>query len=199
MKRTFKLGKIAYNGRARKTNAVEITVELRNRGGDATFTIGPNKERIPTGKNTPEYVELSISGDIWNARHTDIWCGGQCLDTIAVFRNQFTPANQELFDLLYDLWKKYHLNGMHAGTPIQEAFIAGLKTMGFKYDYKRACILLKDAGLYEVEFTGKTIGRMYDHEPYKYGSAWVIEDLPGDVLLKVEHLIMTGEEAENHD
>lgn len=198
MKHTFKLGKIATYG-TRKINAVEIVVELRNRGGEPTFTLGPNKERIPTGETTPAYVELTICGDVWNVRHTDIIRGGQCLDFIAEYRNQFTPANRELFDLLYDLWKKYHLNGMHAGTPIQEAFIAGLKAMGFKYEYGQACAMLKDAGLYEVEFTGKTVGRMYDHEPYRYGSAWVVDDLPGDVLLKVEHLIMTGEEAENHD
>ena len=198
MKRTFKLGKIATYG-TRKINAVEITVELRNRGGEPTFTIGENKERIPTGKTTPAYVELSICGDVWNAHHTDIIMGGQCLDSITEYADQFTPECREIFWTLHSLWKKYHLNSMHAGTPEQEAFIAGLKAMGFKYDYTQVCAMLKDADLYEVEFTGKTVGRMYDHEPYKYGHGWVVEDLPGDVLLKVEHLIMTGEEAENHD
>lgn len=196
MKHTFELGKIAYNGRARKTNMVEITVELQNCGGEPTFTIGKNGERIPTGKTTPEYVELSICGDIWNNTHTDILCGGQCLDTIAIFRKQLSPANRDLFDLLHDLWKKYHLNGMHAGTPEQEAAIHEWEAAGNRYDYKAACKMLKERGLYEVKFTGKTVGRMYHHEPYKYGHGWVVNDLPGDVLLKVEHLIMTGEEAE---
>ena len=195
MKHTFNLGKIAYNG-TRKINAVEITVELQNHGGDATFTIGENKERIPTGEHTPEYVELSICGYVWNATHTDVWTCGQCLDTIAKYRKQLSPANRDLFDLLYDLWKKYHLNGMNAGTPEQEAFIESWKNAGNIYDYGKVCEALKEAGLYEVEFTGKTVGRMYDHEPYKYGHGWVVNDLPGDVLLKVEHLIMTGEEAE---
>lgn len=196
MKHTFELGKIAYNNRNKKTNMVEITVELQNCGGEPTFTIGENKERIPTGKTTPEYVELSICGDIWDNTHTDILCGGQCLDTIAIFREQLSPANRDLFDLLHDLWKKYHLNGMHAGTPEQEAAIREWEAAGNRYDYKAACKMLKERGLYEVKFTGKTVGRMYHHEPYKYGHGWVVNNLPGDVLLKVEHLIMTGEEAE---
>lgn len=197
MKHTFKLGKIAACGTG-KINAVEITVELRNCGGKPTFTLGPNKEHIPTGKTTPAYVELSICGDVWNACHTDIIMGGQCLDSIVEYRDQLSPANRDLFDFLHDLWKKYHLNGMHAGTPEQEAYVEKLVTENRyeDYDYKKICEALKEAGLYEVEFTGKTIGKMYDHEPYRYGAAWVIEDLPGDVLLKVEHLIMTGEEAE---
>lgn len=180
MKNTFKLGKIAYNGGTRKTNAVEITVELRNCGGEPTFA----------------YVELSICGDVWNVPHTDIIMGGQCLDYIAEYRDQLTPANRDLFDTLYDLWKKYHLNGMHAGTPKQEAAIHEWEAAGNRYDYRAVCKMLKERGLYEVKFTGKTIGRMYHNELYKYGHGWVVNDLPGDVLLKVEHLIMTGEEAE---
>lgn len=186
MKKTFELGKIAYYGRNR-VNLVEITVELRRRGGETTFTIDRKTgEKTITGE-TPRYVELSICGGIWNARGTDCVCGGQCLDTIAEYRNQLT--DRDLFDTIYSLWKKYHLNGMHAGTPEQETAIEEWKAAGNRYDYKAACEMLKERGLYEVNYTGLSIGRRYDNEPYKYGHAWLIQELPGDVLLKVEHMI----------
>lgn len=188
MKKTFTFGKIAYNSN-RRTNLVEIDVELRNRGGEDTFTIDRKTgEKTFTGK-TPIYTELSICGSIWNCKHTDILCGGQCLDTIAEYRDQLTEP--ELFDELLQLWEKYHLNGMHAGTPEQEQAIEEWKAEGNRYDYTAACEMLKKRGLYEVNYTGLSIGRRYENEPYKYGHAWLVQSLPGDVILRVDHLLNT--------
>lgn len=86
-KRTFSFGKIDYLGHGRKDCAVEVTMEYRE---------------DDDGKK-----ELSICGDIWSTCHTDIYCGGQCLDTIAEY------VHSPLFKRLYRLWKLYHLNGMH--------------------------------------------------------------------------------------
>ena len=188
MKKTFTFGEIAYNSN-RRTNLVEIEVELRNRGGEDTFTIDRKTgAKTFTGK-TPIYTELSICGSVWNCGHTDILCGGQCLDTIAEYRDQLTDP--ELFDELLQLWEKYHLNGMHAGTPEQEQAIEEWKTEGNRYDYDAVCEMLKMRGLYEVNYTGLSIGRRYENEPYKYGHAWLVQSLPGDVLLRVEHLLNT--------
>lgn len=116
MKRTIDFGKIDYNHSGRKNCAVTLEIEIRQQGGEKTFTIDPTtKERIPTGKTTPIYNELSICGNIWNPRHTDIYCGGQCLDTIAEYIH--TP----LFEELYKYWKLYHLNGMRPDCEHQEA------------------------------------------------------------------------------
>lgn len=186
MRKTFNFGNIAYSG-TRKNNAVTVDVELRQRGGKETFTIDRKTgEKTITGK-TPEYVELAISGDIWNSQHTDIVCGGQCLDTIAQFKHQLT--DRETFDIIYDLWKQYHLNGAHAGTPEQEKAIEEWKAAGNRYDYTAVCEMLKSIGLYEVNYTGLSVGRRYNNEPYKYGHAWLIQELPGDVLLKIEHML----------
>ena len=54
MKRTFNFGKIDYYGRGRKVNSVEVKVELSDKG---VFT---------------------ASANIWNSKHTDCVCGGQC-------------------------------------------------------------------------------------------------------------------------
>lgn len=187
MKKTFKLGKIAYTNANRKANEVEVTMELRKRGGEDTFIIDRKTgEKTIIGK-TPRYVELSICGNIWNARRSHAVCSGQCLDTIAEYRDQLSEP--EVFDELYRLWKGYHLNGMHAGTPEQEAAIEEWKAAGNRYDYTAACEMLKERGLYEVNYTGLSVGRRYENEPYKYGHAWLVQELPGKVLLRIEHML----------
>lgn len=187
MKRVFYFGKIAYSHPRIRRNLVEVSVELRKRGGEKTFMLDKQTGlRVITGK-TPEYHELSICGSIWNGRKSDIVCGGQCLDTIAEYRSQLTNAN--LFDQLYLLWKNWHLNGMHAGTPEQEAAIDKWKQEGHKYDYAEVCEFLKSIGLYEVNYTGITVGRRYENEPYKYGHGWVVKELPSDIYDTVIKLL----------
>lgn len=187
MKKTFNFGKIKCTNKSRRVNEVEITMELRNRGGEDTFIIDRKTgTKAITGK-TPEYVELSICGTVWNASHTDCVMGGQCLDSIAEYRDQL--SDPELFDQLRELWKKYHLNGMHAGTPEQEQAIEEWKAEGNRYEYSAVCDMLKARGLYEVNYTGISVGRRYENEPYKYGHGWLVQQLPGPVLLRVEHML----------
>ena len=90
---------------------------------------------------------------------------------------------------IYKIWKRWHLNGLHAGTPEQEAAIEEWKASGNRYEYSAACEELKRRGLYTVNFTGLSVGRRYDNEPYTYGHGWIVQELPGDVLLYLEHII----------
>lgn len=187
MKKTFNFGKIKYTNQKKAVNLVTIDVELRRCGGETTFTVDRKTgEKTITGK-APEYVKLSICGSIWDSWHYDIVCGGQCLDTIAEYKEQL--EDKEVFETLYDLWKKYHLNGMHAGTPEQEAAIDNWKAQGNRYEYTAVCEMLKACGLYEVNYTGLSVGRRYNNEPYKYGHGWLVQELPADVLLRIEHLL----------
>ena len=93
-KTTISFGKIAYYGK-RKVNEVTVNIVLKERKTKGGFC----------------FLELGISGDVWNSRHKDICCGGQCLDTIANYIH--TPLFKEIFEL----WNKWHLNGLNAGTP----------------------------------------------------------------------------------
>lgn len=181
--RTFNLGKIDWNGTGRKAYPAEVTITLRKCGGEPTFTVDKNGTRTYTGNNTPEYMEFSATGTVWNTRHTDWVCAGQCLDEIAKHKRK------GVFAKIFPLWKKWHLNGMNAGTPEQEAAIKAWKACGNAYDYNKACDFLKSIDLYTVRFTGKTAGRMYEDEPYTYGHAWVVRDLPADVLAEIEGLL----------
>ena len=83
---TFDFGKYAV-GSKRKVNRITVTMELRY------------KDEKPV---------LSICGNIYNAKSTDIICGGQCLDEIANYVKNGT------FRVLYHLWQKHHLNDTHA-------------------------------------------------------------------------------------
>lgn len=183
-RKTFNLGKIAFRGRS-AINPVTIELELRNCGGEPTFTV-ENGEKTYTGECTPAYFELSICGYVWNSRNTDIICAGQCLEEINKhLGKKMSARNIKIFKKLLALWRQYHLNGMHAGTPVQEAFLAGLKAMGWKYTYVDACEKLKAAKLYEVSYTGISVGHRMENEPYKYGHGWIVQELPESVVQEV--------------
>ena len=68
---------------------------------------------------------------------------------------------------------------------LEDADLAREERIGRQLTYDEQCELLKEAHLYEVEYTGPAVGRMYDHEPYVYGHAWLIQDLPDDVVKRV--------------
>lgn len=186
MKKTFDFGKIDYTHTGRKAYPVTVEVELRKRGGEPTFTVKGGKREY-TGKTTPEYYELTLCGYVWNTRKTDCVAGGQCLDTIRKYAGQL--KDRALFLELFRLWEAYHLNGMHAGTPEQEQAVEEWRKAGNRYDYTEACEMLKAAGLYEIPFTGLTVGKRYTGELYKYGHGWVVEELPAAVVDRVTELL----------
>lgn len=179
MKKTFDFGKIDYMNRGRKDCAVEVTIELQERGGEAVL----DRNGKPTGEHCNTYIEFSAIGKIWNHLHSDIYSGGQNLDEIAEY------IKTSLFQKIHNFWKKYHLNGMHPGTPEQEEAVTKWEAQGNEYDYKKACEMLKSCGLYEVPLTANLIGtRKADGKPYKYGHGWVISDIPENDLEEIKKL-----------
>ena len=94
MKRTFDFGCIDFKGRGKAVNHVTVEMEYKTNGDKKCF---------------------SVCGKVWNARHSDIVCGGQCLDTIALY------INNPVFSEIYRLWELYHLNDMHPECVHQHA------------------------------------------------------------------------------
>lgn len=92
---------------------------------------------------------------------------------------------------LAEIWDRWHLNDMRAGTPAQEREIerrtAAAKAeygvdgpalaykLGFDSHYSMACAWLNEAGL-------------YDDNGYKYGHAWLREEVPADVVAWLDSL-----------
>ena len=153
MEKSISFGKIAFNGK-RKANEVTIDIELKY-----------------DYKNRPCF---SADASVWNTRHTDIVMGGQCLDELLPFFK-----NNPKFLQIHELWKKYHLNNMHAGTPEQESALKEWHVRtNQKPDFSEDCEYLMTIGLYEVK-DPETDGN------YTYGSRWLYWDIPKDDLEKI--------------
>lgn len=110
---------------------------------------------------------LSISGSVRGHM-----CG-QCLDSIKAARKR-EGFNYFLFSMLYDLWKEYHLNDLHAGTQKQEEFLKNTKDI-HHYDYNICCELLKENNL------------LFDNG-YKYGTSWLYRNIPNEALARIAFL-----------
>lgn len=87
--RTISFGKISfYRSNGRKINEVEIDVSIRDWNG---------------------YDELSICGSVWNHIHSDIICGGQCIDDEDITCHF---KDDPLYNGILDIWKNCHLHNL---------------------------------------------------------------------------------------
>lgn len=75
-----------------------------------------------------------------------------------------------------DVWKRWHLNDMKAGTPKQEQAVKEWLDAGNKYEYQSVRSMLDRLNL--------LIDESYIHngKPYEYGTAWLVEELPDSVI-----------------
>jgi hypothetical protein len=155
---TIALPAIPYSS-ANASNPVEITLSIQP---------------------TEHGPRVSLQGLIWQRSRRDIESGGQNQDTL----RRFYPTDARV-QRLCDLWDRWHLNDMRAGTPAQEAAIrtwrAALPDPRRDYDYGAACDYLKSLNL-------------YDDQGYKYGHAWLFEPVPAEVLAELR-AIFTNREA----
>lgn len=127
--------------------------------------------------NTAKGLEFSVCGTVWNQQQTDCILGGQCLNEMLTLaaRSRWEPSELALLNEVVQLWRAHHLNGMHAGTPEQEAALEN-----FSGDYEARCEHLRALGLYEVEHEGKT---------YKYGHSWLYQPIPEADLFRIWNLL----------
>ena len=169
MQRTIKLGNVDISpiwgdGSSSKKYAAEITVELRD--------IGSSR------------LEFSASGRLYSGKNTIM--AGQCLDDL----NEFPELNKnKTFAKVYNLWKKHHLNSMHAGTPEQEkalksAVVDDIIPSLSASNYDMHCEYLKAIGLYEVTLP--------DGSSYRYGHGWLYEPIPDEDLTEIQNLLSYG-------
>lgn len=92
--------------------------------------------------------------------------GGQCID----------EARDLVPEKLLEIWERWHLNDLRAGTPAQEQALREVKHTFSRLDwYTDACNYLSSIDL------------LIDNG-YKYGTAWLTEELPQDVIDYLEAL-----------
>jgi hypothetical protein len=115
------------------------------------------------------YKELTMSGDMGNG-------GGQIVDS-------FIPANKEQKKLV-DLWKKYHLNGMSAGTKEQNEILKSPKFSEFKSDInseiERAKTTKELANISDPLKYAKAVGKATKFFEDEKGSKWSAPNLDGE-------------------
>jgi hypothetical protein len=164
MTKTLQLGKVAYSS-TRRINAVELELNLRERE-DCKLTV--DLEPVEG------YTELSICGGIWNGSRSDYTACGQMIDEIAkLFRGSVKVRK------IAAIWRRWHLNGMKAGTRKQNALV----------DWWRS----RQPEEYVSDYYGKTCAMLefmgwLDDGRYRYGTAWLVEPLPVEVIAEVKEL-----------
>lgn len=97
---------------------------------------------------------------------------GQCLDFIHENAEKYImPDNkQALFNRIYNVWHKYHLNNLQSGTKKQtEALTEELHRADH---YREACKYLESVGLYE-------------DRGYEYGHGWLCKEIPAEIVAEI--------------
>lgn len=117
-------------------------------------------------------VRLSICGTVFEGvklrkDERNLIAGGQCIEDCATI----IPRH------LLEIWERWHLNDMRAGTMKQETFLREYRANhpDCKMSYDLACQILSGAD-------------MLEDEGYRYGTAWLTEEVPGEVIAYLESL-----------
>lgn len=126
-----------------------------------------------------EYTELSICGSVWlrGDRRNDPSLCDQCIDDVLqYFGDQATgPDGGASVAELCEIWRRWHLNGMRAGTRAQGDYLREHPPEPPFYPtthYDKAVAALAKVGLW------------VDRD-YRYGHAWLVERLPDEVVKRV--------------
>lgn len=120
--------------------------------------------------------ELSICGNVWNPRETDCYSCGQNLDELRELVRGSAKMKR-----IHAVWERWHLNHLRGGSPRQREHLKTLTFPGYPVShYTWACEVLEAAGLHpDTEY-------IHDGKPYRYGSAWLKEELPAEIIAEVE-------------
>lgn len=169
-----------FTGR-RSKHKVTLDIEIKSKDREQQGTDGINYE---------DPLELSISQSIWQRDESDILSGGQGQDTLreALKEGKLEIGNgitEEEFEEFLDIWDKWHLNDLNAGTERQKEIIEEHKDeqkyKKFDEFLDRPKAILED---FDAEPDKETEG--FGDEGYSYGSAWLYQPLPQDVIDFVE-------------
>lgn len=122
-------------------------------------------------KDSEKGKVLSISGYVSGPHGY----GGQCQDSIAEdfigTHSNLSNGKQVMLGRLIEIWNRYHLNDMNAGTEKQMKALRGKK-----FSYEDALEYLESINL-KVD------------DGYEYGTAWLFEEIPSSVLKEIEEII----------
>ena len=151
------------------TVRAELEIELRERQPG-------NWRRATDLEPCNDGIELSICASTWQRGEYGRWLewsAGQCIEAIEESFGSIPEIKK-----LCSIWRRWHLNGMRAGTVVQERALESMDSdaySSFESHYDRACAHLGSALLYE-------------DRGYRYGTAWLFEPLPEDVIADIQNI-----------
>lgn len=124
-----------------------------------------------------ENGRFSMCGEIWQPSKRDTLTGGQCIEEVVKLFPNDAKAQR-----MAEVWRRWHLNDMRAGSPAQEAWLRANPVTAVypNSHFSVASNALKEAGLNpdpNYEYNGK---------PYVYGSAWLKEELPAEIVAEID-------------
>lgn len=122
---------------------------------------------------------LSITGVEGPKRNGD--CLGSCGQVIMnewAFTALAPGWNAGRVARLREVWERWHLNDMVAGSPDQEAY---LRAHPVEYVYPESHYTKASAALEAVGLNPDP-DYLHNGKPYRYGHAWLREEVPADVL-----------------
>lgn len=136
------------------------------------------------GRNVSVYVRIKIvDGNLSIVGVEGLTKSGYCLGSCGQIVGELKRINNFVGDwerwlpTFTEIWERWHLNDMKAGTIKQEDFLRKKKSElnVRRLDYEVACKYLEEAGL------------LIDNG-YKYGTSWLKEELPSEVIAFLEAL-----------
>lgn len=145
----YVLGLVDYHNRGRATCEAAITWTLEN-------------------------GRFSMCAEIWRADKRDIHEGGQCVDRVAAYFPKDMKAQR-----MVEIWKRWHLNDMRAGSAIQEQWLRNNPIPAEEYAYPKSHYDVASEKL-------AAAGLNPDPDGYRYGHAWKCEELPAEVIAEIQ-------------
>ena len=88
--------------------------------------------------------------------------------------------NKDKLDELLEVWNRWHLNDLRAGSPDQESALREIEILGDYYP--QAVAYLESLGLQPDP------NYLVDGKPYSYGTHWLKEEIPEEVIKYLESL-----------
>jgi len=145
-----------------------VTVQIRVEDIDRDL-MSVNHEVVPAGSTK----RLSITGTVWQKgnhwRDGDIVSAGQCDGALLEIVEPTAPWTLGEIAELHALWKRWHLNDMRAGCVHQTKIVYENDNYGGRRVALNETTAANDCPM-----------------KYRYGSAWLCEPLPADVIERVQ-------------
>lgn len=136
----------------------------------------------------PTQIVFTATGKVWDDGYMTPLLWGQCLEELSQ-----TPEMQtnDTFQEIYDLWRKYHLNNMHAGTPEQET---ALREAVANDAVPSLSPMYLTEQLRYLKSIGMDIVTDPDGTEHRFGHGWVYNNhkyasIPDDDLTRIKNLM----------